>query len=198
MNFKLPKILAISVLILICNILFAHDFWQDNQVYTVGTLPHTCTHIPYPDSESAIEGTFEASSFYMSLKGNWAFNWVEKVSESPTDFFKPEYDVSSWKEIPVPSCWEREGYGYPYHGTASNQFRDQKFKVPNVPEDNPVGSYRTNFTLPKDWKGRNVIIHFDGVSSAFYIWVNGKFVGYDEDSMTATEFDLTEYFGNNC
>ena len=134
------KVLVFLLLIGVSYFSSAQNFYEDSQVYTVGTLPHSCTHIPYPDSKSAIEGTFEASSFYMSLKGFWAFNWVEKVSDCPKDFFKPEYDVSSWKEIPVPSCWEREGYGYPFHGSATNQFRAQKLKIPNVPDENPVGS----------------------------------------------------------
>ena len=172
----------------------AGDFWQDSQVYTVGTLPHNCTHMPYPDVESALKGTFEASSYFMSLHVDWFLRWVEKPADKPADFYKPEYDVSGWDKIPVPSCLERMGYGYPTHGAASSGFRGQKFKVPNVPvDDNPVSSYRTNFTLPAQWKGRQVIIHFDGVSSAFYIWVNGQFVGYDEDSMTASEFNITDY-----
>ncbi len=189
----------VTVLLLVAFTGFAtaNDFWQDSQVFTVGSLPHTCTHIPYPDAESALTGTFEASSFYQSLNGNWDFHWVEKPADKPIDFFKTDFDASDWKQIPVPSCWEREGYGQPYHGTATHQFRAQKLKVPNVPvDDNPVGSYRTTIKIPKNWKGRQIIIHFNGVSSAFYIWVNGKFVGYDEDSMTDTEFNLTPYLND--
>ncbi len=188
------RITSTILLTFITIIAFAGEYWKDSQVYTVGTLPHSCTHIPYPDAASALEGTFEASSFYMSLNGDWNFNWVKKPADRPVDFYKPEYDISSWEKIPVPSCLERLGYGQPYHGTASNQFRAEKLIIPNVPEENnPVGSYRTTFKVPENWNGRQVIIHFDGVSSAFYIWVNGEFVGYDEDSMTASEFDLTSY-----
>ncbi|WP_282136700.1 glycoside hydrolase family 2 TIM barrel-domain containing protein [Seonamhaeicola maritimus] len=176
----------------------AQKFYEDSQVYTVGSLPHACTHIPYADKESAIEGTFEGSDFFMSLNGPWSINWVEKPADKPEGFFEPDYDISNWKKISVPSSLEREGYGQPYHGTASNQFRAQKLVIPNVPEnDNPVASYRRTFKLPKKWKDREVIIHFNGVSSAFYMWVNGKMVGYDEDSMTDTEFNITEYLNKS-
>lgn len=191
---KRTAFLSAVIILLTGSVSFSNDFWQDSQVYTVGTLPHSCTHIPYPDAESAIEGSFEASPWFMSLHGDWSFNWVKKPADRPVDFFKPGYDVSGWEKIPVPSCLERLGYGQPYHGTLSNLFRAQELIIPNVPEDNnPVGSYRTSFELPISWKGRQVIIHFDGVSSAFYLWVNGEFVGYDEDSFTASEFNLTPY-----
>ena len=184
----------IAALCLAVSVTHAGEYWKDSQVYTVGTLAHSCTHVPYPDASSALKGTFDASPWFMSLNGDWAFHWVEKPADRPMDFHKPEYDISGWEKIPVPSCLERLGYGQPYHGTAASQFRAEKLVIPNVPEDdNPVGSYRTTFRVPGNWKGRRVIIHFDGVSSAFYIWVNGKFVGYDEDSMTASEFDLTSY-----
>lgn len=185
---------AIFMMAMIVNYASAQKFHEDSQVFTVGSLPHTCTHIPYADAESAIEGTFESSDYFMSLNGQWDINWVEKPADKPEGFFKTDYDVSSWGKILVPSCLEREGYGFPYHGTASNKFRAEEIKIPNVPEnDNPVASYRRTFKVPKGWENRQVIIHFNGVSSAFYIWVNGKLVGYDEDSMTDSEFNLTDY-----
>ncbi len=189
------EILIVLILIICSNSSFAQNYYEDSQVYTVGTLPHSSNHIPYPDIETAINGTFEASSFYKSLNGNWNFHWVEKPADKPVDFFKPNFDDTNWKKIEVPSCWERKGYGKPYHGTLpANLMRQGKLTVPNMPQDdNPVGSYRYKFKLTKEWKNRQVIIHFDGVSSAFYIWVNGTQVGYDEDAMTASEFNITPY-----
>jgi len=102
---------AIFLLLIIGKYSSAQNFHEDSQVYTVGTLPHSCTHIPYPDVESALKGSFEASSYYKSLNGNWAFNWVPKPDEKPVDFFKPDFVDTAWNQIPVPSCWEHHGYG---------------------------------------------------------------------------------------
>lgn len=169
----------------------AQEFWKDKQVYTVGTEPHACTQYVYPDPASALKGDYEASPYYKSLAGKWKFNYVTRPAEKPEGFEKPSYKVDSWKEIPVPSCWERHGYGVPSHRGLEQLVNAEKIKVPAVPDDNAVGSYRTTFTVPEDWKGRQTLLHFNGVSSAFYVWVNGKLVGYDEDSFTSSVFDIS-------
>ena len=138
-------------LVILTGFASGNDFWQDSQVYTVGTMPHSCTHIPYPDFDSALKWTFDASIYYKSLNGNWAFDWVEKPADKPIDFHKVGFDDSSWKSIEVPSCWERKGYGHPYHGSLINRFRSEELVIPNVPiNDNPVGSYRKSFTVPSN------------------------------------------------
>ncbi len=159
----------------------------------MGTEPHACRHFSYPDVSSAMGGKYTESPYYKSLNGDWKFAWNEKRQDRPQDFFTPSFDDSAWKTIPVPSCWERNGYGSPSHRHLGDLMRAGKMKVPGLPEDNPVGSYRTTFSVPKSWGDRQVILHFDGVGSAFYVWVNGEMVGYDEDSFTPSLFNITEY-----
>jgi len=153
-------------------------------------LPH-CTLIPYADIEAAMKGTREASGFYKSLNGEWKFHWVQKPAERPKDFYKLEYDVRNWDEIPVPSNWQMHGYGRPIYLNVPYPF---KKNPPYIQHDyNPVGSYRTDFEIPDNWKERQVFIHFDGVESAFYLWINGKKVGYSQGSRTPAEFNITPY-----
>ncbi|MCP4640390.1 MAG: DUF4981 domain-containing protein [bacterium] len=165
--------------------------WENPAVFGVNKEPYHCTLIPYPDKASAQEGTREASVFHQSLNGQWKFNWVGKPADRPTDFYEPGYDVSEWSEIPVPSCWQMEGHGVPIYTNVTYPF---PANPPHIPHDyNPVGSYRTTFAVPEDWDGRRVFIHFAGVKSAFYIWVNGQRVGYSQNSMMPAEFDITSY-----
>lgn len=172
----------------------AQEFWKDKQVYTVGTEPHACTQYVYPDVASALKGDYDASPYYKSLAGDWKFNWAQTVADKPADFYLPAFNVDDWKTIPVPSCWERHGYGVPSHRGLGMLVNNEKIKVPGVPEnDNHVGSYRTSFEIPENWKGRQTLLHFNGVSSAFYVWVNGRLVGYDEDSFTSSVFNISSF-----
>ncbi len=159
----------------------------------MGTEPHACTHYSFPDENSAKEGIVERSPYVMSLNGDWKFNWVETLEERPKDFFEPSFNDSAWATIPVPSCWERQGYGVPSHRGLGDLIRGYKIKIPNLPAENPTGSYRTTFTLPEGWADRQTMIHFDGVASGFYLWINGEMVGYDEDSFTGSVFNITKY-----
>ncbi|WP_430936016.1 glycoside hydrolase family 2 TIM barrel-domain containing protein [Saccharicrinis sp. 156] len=182
------------LLLFITQLIHAQEFWKDKQVYTVGTEPHACTHHIYSDVASAIKGDYEASPYYKSLAGDWKFNWAETVADKPEGFQLPTFNVDDWKTIPVPACWERHGYGVPSHRGLGMLVRDEKIKIPAVPEnDNHVGSYRTTFEIPGTWKGRQTLLHFNGVSSAFYLWINGALVGYDEDAMTSSVFDITPF-----
>ncbi len=164
------------------------EFWSNQQVYTSGTEPHSNIHFSYPTAETALAGDYENSPNFMNLNGDWKFSWVERLEERPMDFYKPSFNDKDWKMIPVPSCWERHGYGVPSH----RGFEADVKKIPEIPDYNPTGSYRTTFELPKGWDGRQTILHFDGVASAFYVWVNGELVGYDEDSFTGSAFNITE------
>ena len=124
------------------------------------------------------------------LNGNWKFNWVPKPDDRPVDFYKTDYDVSIWKEIQVPSNWQLHGYGIPIYTNIVYPF---KVNPPFIQhENNPVGSYRRNFSLPDEWEGKEIFIHFAGVKSAFYLWINGKKVGYSQGSMTPAEFNITQ------
>ncbi|SDW32090.1 beta-galactosidase [Lutibacter oricola] len=190
---KLLKPFLLLFLLTPTIVINAQEFWKDKQVYTVGTEPHSATHYVFPDVASALEGNYKESTYYKDLSGDWKFNWVAKPADKPTDFYKPLFDDSNWKTIPVPSCWERQGYGVPSHRGLGALVRDEKIKIPSVPDENPVGSYRTTFEVPENWKERQTLLHFNGVSSAFYLWINGELVGYDEDSMTSSVFNISSY-----
>ncbi|RLD72428.1 MAG: hypothetical protein DRJ10_18690 [Bacteroidetes bacterium] len=166
--------------------------WENSEIFNINKEPAHSTAIPFASFEQAKEANWTKSPFYKLLNGSWKFNWVSKPSNRPKDFYKPEYDITSWNEIPVPGNWQMYGYGIPIYTNT-----DYPFVIvdpPNIPhENNPVGSYRKNFSIPDDWNKREVFIHFDGVKSAFYIWVNGKKVGYSQGSMTPAEFNLSPF-----
>jgi beta-galactosidase len=165
--------------------------WENPDVVGINKEPGHCTLVPYSDIETALKADRTNSPFYRSLNGNWKFNWVNKPADRPLDFYKPDYDVSTWKLIPVPSNWQMHGYGIPIYLNVRYPFPPNP---PYIPHDyNPVGSYRRQFTMPKDWKDRRIFLHFDGVKSACYLWINGQKVGYSQDSMTPAEFDITQY-----
>jgi len=165
--------------------------WENPAVIGLNKEPAHCTLMPYPDVESALTCRRQGSPFYQSLNGKWRFNWVRKPADRPKEFYKTDYDVSGWDEIPVPSNWQMHGYGRPIYLNVTYPY---PANPPHIPHDyNPVGSYRKEFTVSDNWDGRQIFLHFDGVKSAFYVWINGCFVGYSEGSMTAAEFDVTEY-----
>lgn len=168
-----------------------HD-WENSEIFRINKEEAHSTVIPFETFEAAKMGKWESSPFFKLLNGNWKFNWVPKPSDRPLDFYKPEYDVSNWGELPVPSNWQMYGYGIPIY--LNTRYAFVVVNPPYIPHDNnPVGSYRRDIMIPDDWEGREVFIHFGGVKSAFYIWVNGKKVGYSQDSMTPAEFNITPY-----
>lgn len=157
--------------------------------------------MPYANLVEALATNRHASSYCRSLNGMWKFNWVSWPQMRPVDFYKPSFDVTSWKEIQVPSNWQIMGYGTPYYRNAGYILKKDFPFVMSMPpknftayeERNPVGSYRRDFDLPLDWKGRQVFITFDGVDAGFFLWVNGEKVGYSVNSRNAAEFDITKY-----
>ncbi len=169
----------------------AHD-WENSEIFGINKeAPHN-TFIPYANVEEAKLNQWDKSPYYLSLNGRWKFHWASKPADRPRDFYKSDYDVSGWDEIPVPGNWQMYGYGIPIYVNVKYPF--VKVDPPYIPNDNnPVGSYRRNIIIPDDWDGREVFIHFDGVKSAFYIWLNGEKVSYSQGSMTPAEFNLTSY-----
>ena len=169
----------------------------------------------YPDLATArqpltVEHPFEHSPWYTMLNGEWAFNWSLKPADTPDGFYKTDYDDGDWQRMPVPGCWELNGYGkiwytneYPgfmfdEQGDTLDMYRDRNLPAmaqnPQLPQDhNPVGCYRYAFALPPDWQGRRIFIHFGGVLSELTLWINGDKVGYSQDSFTPAEFDITDY-----
>ncbi len=167
--------------------------WENPRIFTVNEEPAHNTLIPFNDLESALKG-FENSSYYKSLNGNWKFNWVKKPADRPINFYEVDFNDSNWALIDVPSNWEMRGYDIPIYTNIRYPYSINTKNIPGIDhENNPVGSYRTIFNIPEEWIGREIFIHFDGVKSAFYLWINGKKVGYNQGSMTPAEFDITEY-----
>lgn len=159
------------------------------------------TLMVYANMEEALKANRHASSYCRSLNGQWKFNYVLRPEYRPVDFYKPSYDVSGWKEIPVPSNWQVLGYGTPYYRNNGYIFQKDFPRVMSEPpkeytafkERNPVGSYRREFDVPENWQGRQIFLTFDGVDAGFFLWINGKKVGYSVNSRNAAEFNITKY-----
>ena len=172
--------------------------WQSQ--YAIGKnklRPHTYVW-PYDKATNIRQGDYENSRYYMSLNGRWKFSWVKNPDNRPKDFYKPGYYTGGWADIKVPGNWERQGYGTAIYVNESYEFDDPLFNFkknpPLVPYDeNEVGSYRRSFTLPLDWKDRRTVICCEGVTSFYYIWVNGHLLGYNQGSKTPAEWDITPY-----
>ncbi|MBR6774567.1 MAG: chitobiase/beta-hexosaminidase C-terminal domain-containing protein [Bacteroidales bacterium] len=171
------------------------DWWNDVSVYEVNKVAPRTNVIPYQDESGINKLDYRQSPYYKCINGEWKFNWVEKPSDKPQGFYKVGYDVSSWKTISVPGNWELNGYGVPVYINQQNEFPSNQPYAPK--EYNPVGCYIHSFDIPEEWDGRKVYINFGAVKSAFYLWINGQFVGYSEDSKTPAEFDITEYLNKD-
>lgn len=164
--------------------------WENPHVTGIGREPARATAVPFADAASALAGDRSQSPYFRLLNGTWKFHFAPNPSFAPRDFERPEYDISGWDDLPVPSNWQMCGYGLPRY-LASDYAFDYS-DPPRVQHDtNETGSYRTTFTIPAPWKGREVFLHFDGVDSAFYVWVNGRLAGFSKDSRTAAEFRIT-------
>jgi len=177
--------------------------WENQAVFRINKEAPRATSMPFPTKgEATTKGRFE-SPWCKMLNGNWKFNFVGNPKNKPSGFEAPAYDDSAWKEIPVPSNWQMHGYGIPLYTNIIYPFaRNPPFvmgeppqQFTNFPEDNrnQVGSYRHKFTIPDNWRDRQTSIVFGGVDSAFYLWINGKKVGYSQDSRTPAEFNITPY-----
>ena len=173
--------------------------WHDLQVNEINRLPLHTLHFAYDPNDFPGTGAEyldkKQSMNYMSLDGTWKFNWVANADQRPTDFYKTDLDDSKWKNIQMPGNWEMLGYGQPEYVNVGFGWRghfDQQ--PPAVPtKDNHVGSYRREINIPANWDGKRVIAHFGSVTSNIYLYVNGQFAGYAEDSKVAAEFDITPY-----
>ena len=165
--------------------------WENPDVIGRNKEPAHATIVPYTDPVNALPGDRKASPWFKLLNGMWKFNWVPKPADRPLEFSNIDYDVEAWNEIPVPSCWELEGYGTPIYTNITYPF---PANPPFIPHDNnPVGSYRRSFTVPRSWLNRETFLVFDGVKSAAYIWINGREVGYTQGSKTPAEFRITDF-----
>lgn len=167
------------------------DPWQDHTVFRINKEPARASFFAFENTQAAMEGNVERSSLYQSLNGLWKFRFAIRPSDRPVDFFLPTFDVSEWANIKVPANWEVEGYDRPIYLDEAYAFTTT---WPDAPQAyNPVGSYRRDFVVSRSWLDREVFLHLGGVNSAVYVWVNGKQVGFSEDSKTPAEFNISKY-----
>jgi beta-galactosidase len=174
---------------------------ENPELLGINKEPYHATLMPYANIQEALVGRRHSSSLCRSLNGLWKFNWVPRPEQRPVDFYKIDFDVSAWKDIPVPSNWEVYGYGTPFYRNLGYTIKkdfphvmsDPEEKYTSFKERNPVGSYRRDFDVPAEWVGRRNFISFDGVDCAFFLWVNGDKVGFSVNSRNAADFDLTKY-----
>lgn len=152
-------------------------------------------HVPlvvYDSFEQARSDDRNQSDYYQSLNGDWKFHWSPNPVEAPPHFYEPTFDVSRWDDIPVPSVWQMMGYGHTMYRNIPQAL--QPYDPPHVPDDlNPTGCYRTTFTVPSNWENRQIFLHFEGVKSCAFVWLNGEYIGYDQGGMTAAEFNITNF-----
>lgn len=170
--------------------------WNNNpEIFQLNRLePHAKT-MPYTNFDDAVKGKIHLSDYYLSLNGEWKFHFSETPEKRIKDFYKTDFDYGNWDTIQVPGHWQLQGYDYPQYTNKRYPWEDTEYiRPPYAPTKyNPVGQYVRTFTIPENWKDMPVYISFQGVESAFYVWVNGDFVGYSEDTFTAADFDLTSY-----
>ncbi|CDA82450.1 glycoside hydrolase family 2 candidate beta-galactosidase [Bacteroides sp. CAG:754] len=171
------------------------DEWLDPEVNAVNRLPMHSNYFAYESAGMATKGQKELSANYQTLNGVWKFNWVKDADARPTDFWKKDFNDKGWDTMQIPAVWELNGYGDPiYTGVGYSWSHFFKSNPPEIPmENNHVGSYRREIMVPASWKGKDIIAHFGSVISNIYLWVNGRYVGYSEDSKLEAEFDLTPY-----
>lgn len=172
-----------------------HDEWKNPEINAVNRAPMHTNYFAYSSSEEAAKADKENSSNFMTLNGIWKFNWVKNADARPTDFYRTDYNDKGWGQMKVPDVWEMNGYGDPIYVNVGYAWRSQyKNNPPYVPiENNHVGSYRKEIIIPAEWSGKEIFAHFGSVTSNMYLWVNGKYVGYSEDSKLEAEFNLTKY-----
>ena len=189
--------MMLAVLVIIPAAAQQRPEWQSQYAVGLNKLnPHAYVW-PYATAADVQKGAYEESPYYMSLNGKWKFHWVKNPDTRPKDFYKPSFYTGGWADINVPGNWERQGYGTAIYLNETYEFDDKMFNFkknpPLVPsEENEVGSYRRTFTIPAGWEGRRVILCCEGVISFYYAWVNGKFLGYNQDSKTPAEWDITD------
>ncbi len=204
-------LVAVVGLLLVADVQAVND-WENEAVVAINKEPGRASGLSFSSVKSAMKAVQYdnprelvkkryASDFYQSLNGPWQFNWVKQPGERSMDFYKSDFDAGSWKTITVPSNWEIEGYGtpiyvnisYPHAKLPPRIMVDASKEYTATREPNPVGSYRRTFTVSKKWHEKEVFVHFAGVSSAFYLWVNGEKVGYSQGSRVPAEFNITKY-----
>ena len=189
------------------------NIWEDESVFDIGKEPGIATYMPYASEKEMLadKAYYDTpwieplNSRFQSLNGTWKFHLVSEPSQRPLDFHAEGFDFSSWDEIPVPSCWEMQGYDRPIYANVEYPHDNTPPYIQARPKFNdggknyginPVGSYIKEFTVPQDWMSRRTFLHFDGIYSAANVWVNGHYAGYTQGANNVSEFDVTEYLSD--
>ncbi|WP_298238995.1 glycoside hydrolase family 2 TIM barrel-domain containing protein [uncultured Algibacter sp.] len=166
--------------------------WENPEIFQINREEPTASFYKYADAASALKNeSWENSPNYKSLNGEWDFYYADSVQARPTDFYKTDFDISGWDKIEVPSNWELKGHGIPVYTNIIYMFPPNPPHIPHNLNNN--GSYKKEFEIPENWDGKDMYLHFAGVSGAMYVWVNGEKVGYNEGSKTPAEFNITKY-----
>ena len=168
-----------------------HEPWQDPQVNAIGRLPAHATFYRFDNQSAALRNDREKSPWFRSLNGDWKFAWAPTPADAVKDFHRRDFDASAWDKIPVPSNWEMHGYGTPIYTNIVYPFPSNPPWIGR--DDNPVGMYRREFEVPSAWQDLQIVLHFGGVSSAYFVYVNGEQVGYAEDARLPSEFEISKY-----
>lgn len=166
--------------------------WENPGVFRINNEPAHASLMPYTDRDASLTFDRNNSGLFKSLNGTWKFRYLRNPSQTPEDFPSDSLDESRWGKIDVPGNWQLQGkYDPPVFTNIKHPFEADP---PNVPDDyNPTGLYRTRFTVPEDWNGKQIFLHFDGIQSAGTVYINGKLVGYSEDAMTPAEYNITGF-----
>lgn len=187
----------LSLFLLFCGTgLYAtQNEWRDPQANEVNRAPMHTSFFAFKNSSEAGSGIWEESENYLSLNGQWKFNWVKDADMRPTDFYKVGFNDTGWDDFQVPGIWEQNGYGNSVYVTVNYAWQNQfKNNPPYIPyKENHVGSYRKEVVIPENWNDREIIAHFGSVTSNIYLWINGKFVDYSKGSKLEAAFDITKY-----
>ncbi len=172
--------------------IYIDKYIQDAEVFSENQLSFSQILIPFESEKSALTKKEYESAYYLPLNGTWKFRLEQTPYTFSPDFYKKDFNDNAWDNIRVPSVWQAEGYDHLIYRNIPMEFTP--YDPPNVPKElNPTGAYRRTFIVPGSWSGREIILHFDGVKSNAFVWVNGEYVGYDEGGMTPAEFNITKY-----
>ncbi|MCF6356410.1 MAG: DUF4981 domain-containing protein [Draconibacterium sp.] len=170
---------------------FNETDWQNPAIFEKGQTAPQAFHIPFSSKKTALKNRAAKCENYRLLNGQWKFKWVETPAQVTEDFWQPDFDVENWDEIRVPANWQMEGFGHPKFRNIALTFESNP---PNIPDYyNPVGCYKRKFTIPENWEDKEIMLRFEGIKSASYIWVNGKRVGYNQGGFEPAEFNITEF-----
>ncbi len=166
--------------------------WENPEIFQINREKPTASFYRYNDAASALKNdNWSNSSFYKSLNGDWDFYYADDIAARPADFYKNDFSLKGWNKIQVPSNWELKGYGIPFYTNIIYMFPANPPFIPHNSNNN--GSYKREFEVPENWTGKDIFLNFEGISGAAYVWVNGKKVGYNEDSKTPSTFNITNF-----